>query len=301
MINSPDISVIILTYNQQTTVAQSIESILKQKTNYSFEIIIGEDASPDNTRVVCQGFVDKYPGIVRLIPEAPNKGLLKNAIDCLKACKGRYIAGCAGDDYWSDEQKMQKQVSFLDANPDYIVTHCEIISLDVLTGTMKENPIREDLPDGYIHEQLYKRAIVMAPTACYRSNFIKDIDFDKWIELDFKMDDIPLWLEASRRGKFHYMPIHTVVYRVAPESACHSKNIDKSIEFIESVYTCLYYYWDKFKPDFPRKDLHKLFADQFISISLNYRNFHYLLKSINKFGIFKVANVIVGKVLNKIK
>ncbi len=85
----PDISVIILTYNQQHTVAQAIESVLAQNTpDYCVEIVIGDDGSTDATRDICSGYAARYPERIRLMPEAPNKGVVRNYFDTLEACRG---------------------------------------------------------------------------------------------------------------------------------------------------------------------------------------------------------------------
>lgn len=83
----PDISVIILTYNQQHTIAQAIESVLAQDTSeYRVEIVIGDDGSTDATREICSGYAARYPERIRLMPEAPNKGVVRNYFDTLEAC-----------------------------------------------------------------------------------------------------------------------------------------------------------------------------------------------------------------------
>ena len=79
MENRPLISVVVLCYNQENTIGRTLDSILNQKTKYSYEIIIGEDASPnDNTRAICEDYAAKYSDIIRLLPKESNKGVLKN-------------------------------------------------------------------------------------------------------------------------------------------------------------------------------------------------------------------------------
>ena len=94
------ISVIVTTYNQEDTIGRTLNSILAQKCHLPIEIIIGEDCSTDNTRSVCKDYAQRYPQIIRLMPKAENKGIQNNYYDCLLECKGKYIADCAGDDFW---------------------------------------------------------------------------------------------------------------------------------------------------------------------------------------------------------
>lgn len=117
------LSVFVQTYNHEKYIAQCLESILNQKTNYDFEINIIDDCSTDQTRKVIQKFKDKYPDKINLFYEDKNLGHIRTQIVTLKGFKtlqGKYIAMMEGDDYWSDENKLQKQISFLENNPDFV-------------------------------------------------------------------------------------------------------------------------------------------------------------------------------------
>ena len=107
------ISVGVMGYNQESFVREAMDSILAQQCSYPFEIVIGDDASTDNTRAILEEYQQKHPDIIRLLPKAPNKGVLKNYASVIKACTGKYIAFCHCDDYWHDPLKLQKQVDFL--------------------------------------------------------------------------------------------------------------------------------------------------------------------------------------------
>ena len=117
------ISVIVLTYNQQTTIARTLESVLCQRCDCPVEVVIGEDGSSDGTRDVCKDYARRYPDKVRLMPESPNKGVIDNYFDCLLACRGEYIADCAGDDWWIDEQKLQKELDVMRADASVTIVH----------------------------------------------------------------------------------------------------------------------------------------------------------------------------------
>lgn len=110
----PIVSVIVITYNQQDTIKQSLDSILNQVIDFSYEVIIGDDASSDRTYEICKEYQNKYPEIVRLFRNTENKGILNNYYDCVLRANGKYIADCAGDDFWIDNYKLQKQVNILE-------------------------------------------------------------------------------------------------------------------------------------------------------------------------------------------
>lgn len=129
-----------VTYNQEKYIAQALESALMQRTNFNFEIIIGEDCSTDSTGTIVREYESKYPNIICAIYQEKNVGRERNIYELtLPTCKSKYIAYLEGDDYWTDSFKLQKQVDFLEANPEYSVTfhRCKILD-------QEENKLRED-------------------------------------------------------------------------------------------------------------------------------------------------------------
>ena len=93
-----------------------------QQVNFPIELIIAEDCSTDGTRAICQQYAEQYPDLIRLITSDSNVGAIANERRAMLAARGKYIAFCEGDDYWTDPLKLQKQVDFLESHPDYSVT-----------------------------------------------------------------------------------------------------------------------------------------------------------------------------------
>ena len=120
--NRPKASILCVTYNHAPYIRQAIDSFLMQETNFSYEIIIADDCSTDGTSAICAEYAEKYPDLVRYLPSEKNVGGVENERRAIEAAQGEYIAVCEGDDYWLDNQKLQKQVEFMDAHPDYSVT-----------------------------------------------------------------------------------------------------------------------------------------------------------------------------------
>lgn len=128
-----------VTYNHDKYIKKAIDSILMQKANFKYELVIGEDASTDNTAGIIKKYQDKHPDIIKARFNSPNLGAISNSIKTLSECSGKYIAMCEGDDYWTDENKLQIQYDFLENNPKYgLVSHRYAI---VKAG------INEKLPD----------------------------------------------------------------------------------------------------------------------------------------------------------
>ncbi len=133
--NEPKVSVRLPCYNQEKYISQAIESALMQKTDFEFEIVIGDDFSTDSSLQILEGYELKYPQIVRVLRRAKGEeysflrqkyGRLYNFVDIMANCRGKYIALLDGDDYWTSPEKLQRQADFLDANPD-----CSICFHDV--------------------------------------------------------------------------------------------------------------------------------------------------------------------------
>lgn len=111
----PKVSVCVVTYNQEKYIRQCLQSILDQKTDFDFEVIVGEDCSTDGTRAIVREFAEKYPATVRGIFRDKNIGAVKNYLDVHNSASGEYIAHMDGDDFWFPK-KLQAQVCFMEKN-----------------------------------------------------------------------------------------------------------------------------------------------------------------------------------------
>jgi len=115
------LTVVLLTYNHEDYIARAFDSILEQKTNFDFEIFVLEDCSTDRTADICREYKEKYPDKIRLFLNEKNLGVTRNFKQGLLNVKSKYFAFLEGDDYWCDENKLQKQVDALEQNPDCII------------------------------------------------------------------------------------------------------------------------------------------------------------------------------------
>lgn len=113
------VSVLMLTYNHEKYIADAIESVVKQKTSFPFELVIGEDCSTDSTASICREYQSKYPDLIRLTTNDQNLGLQENFIRSYNQCRGEYMAICEGDDFWINKHKLQIQADFLDQHKEY--------------------------------------------------------------------------------------------------------------------------------------------------------------------------------------
>ncbi|HEY6988952.1 MAG TPA: glycosyltransferase [Bryobacteraceae bacterium] len=125
----PKVSVLLITYNHEKLIAQAIDSVLMQKTTFPIEVVIGEDCSTDGTRDIVRAYSEKYPETIRAILPDVNQGPFQNVMRTLNACRGEYIAGIEGDDYWTAPDKLQQQVDFLDARPECAISFHKVLKV----------------------------------------------------------------------------------------------------------------------------------------------------------------------------
>lgn len=111
------VSVIVLTYNHEKYIGQALDSILMQKVDFQYEILVSDDASTDGTSKIVEKYKERYPGIIRYLRQNHNVGASRNAYEAMQSAHGRYLATCEGDDYWTDAVKLQIQVDYLEKNP----------------------------------------------------------------------------------------------------------------------------------------------------------------------------------------
>ena len=115
----PLVSVVMTAYNHEKYIGEAIESVMRQQTDFEYELLVCEDCSPDDTRRICFEYQRRYPDRIRVMWSDRNVfGALGGNEQRGEAhCRGEYIAYCEGDDYWSDSRKLQKQVDAMRANP----------------------------------------------------------------------------------------------------------------------------------------------------------------------------------------
>ena len=204
--SKPLVSVVIITYNHEEFIKQTLDSILSQKTDFDFEVVVGEDKSPDNTLEVCKTYGDK----INLIYGEENIGMIPNFIRTLKAANGKYFAVCEGDDYWIDPLKLQKQVGFLEANPDYVICWTDY-------NILNDNGEITTTDFGYTKDVIdidYNNLFRPYSTYTLTSMFKREaFDLELYQTLKYYKDN-SLYVLLLREGKGVFLNFVSSVYRV---------------------------------------------------------------------------------------
>lgn len=142
------VSIVCITYNHEPYLRKTLEGFLMQTTDFPYEIVLAEDRSTDGTRKICEEYKAKYPEKINYIYRDHNVGYNENEYEAMCSAKGKYIAYCEGDDYWTDPLKLQKQVDFLESHPDYSVCWHRCKHRNAVTGEERDDACGKLLPVG---------------------------------------------------------------------------------------------------------------------------------------------------------
>ena len=220
--NSPKVSIWCITYNHEQYISEALDGILMQKTNFDYEIVVGEDKSRDNTRSMLLAYKEKHPDKIKLLLHDENIGMTANVIATLEACTGEYIALCEGDDYWTDPLKLQKQVDFLDDNKDYSLCFHDVIKRNDENGRQVVTSYSNNISSVDIKDLALDSSYIFTPSVVFRSFDFKCLINDQFKES--KVCDYFIFMYALRYGKGYMMKEVMSVYREASSSSVWSKN-----------------------------------------------------------------------------
>ncbi|MDB5272147.1 MAG: glycosyltransferase [Chitinophagaceae bacterium] len=224
------VSVCMITYNHEAYIEQAIESIMMQQTSFRYELVIGEDCSKDNTREICLRMKDKYPERIQLLSETENKGAVQNVLAVWRACAGKYIAMCEGDDYWIDSLKLQKQFDVLEKDSEVSMVFHNVWmyyqdkDTKVIFGQYSK--------DTYTFADIVGKWLISTPSVMYRNQLL----FPDWYNSIF-YGDIILFLMNAQLGKVFYLDETMAVYRVHGTSATNSISAEGNFKKLINDYS----------------------------------------------------------------
>ena len=223
MNSRPVVTVLITTYNQERYIAQTIESVLAQKTDFPFEIYISEDCGTDGTRAILQQYASRYPDLIRLNLRSQNVGISRNWYEGLCAARGEFVCTLEGDDWWLDDHKLQKQVDFLRAHPDYAAVSHRLQLTDDSGRTYETLPNDPRILNRDATMELFLRGITYSCTACLVRNRFDAADkaLYNYVTANRSIADFALCMLYLSWGKVFVMDQALSAYRVAGSNPNH--------------------------------------------------------------------------------
>ena len=271
------VSICCLSYNHESYITECLESILSQKTDFGFEVLIHDDASSDGTQMIIKKYTKQFPNIIKPILQTENqRSRLKSGMNPkfnYPRAQGKYIAFCEGDDYWSDADKLQKQVELLNKHKeigavvsdyDKFIQHTSKIKRRILSNSYK------NLSRGILASKpLFSVALKQTRTV---TAMIKKEHVSSFQRSDFLSGvpgDTQLFGHLFLTSKIYFMNECTAVYRVLNESVSHTKSFEKKQQFMHSFNTYM--------------------AHVNKNYSLGYKDRRYFKKSLRLFRIRQLA------------
>lgn len=279
MDNKIKVSICCVTYNQQEYIKEALDTFINQKTNFNYEIIVHDDASTDNTVNIIKQYSKKYPNLVIPILEKENQYKIKpNSIleICFKKAKGEYIALCDGDDGFIDRNKLEKQIEYMDANPNISLCTHDTKVVDA-TGNFIEN--LSPYPNGIINiEMLLKDSKSMHTSSMlFRKKDVKKLPnyFHQ-----ATVGDLPLKLYLLSLGDGYHFDKVMSFYRTNAIGSWSLKE-KKDISSLEKNHKMEIKLYNQFNEET------KYIYDELVKSRILYKEFNYYLRTNNFNEIYK--------------
>lgn len=209
------VSIICNVYNHGAYLRDTLDGFVSQKTNFAYEILIHDDASTDDSAAIIREYEARHPHIVKPIYQTVNQYSQNVAMTKtfqLPRVKGKYIATCEGDDYWTDPEKLQKQFDFMESHPEYTLCSCSTDWYNVQTGIMESRGKVDHDRDISLDEIILEKH---GRIFQYASNFVRAetfLEYPDWMD-KFPIGDYPLIIQCGLRGKVHMLADTMSVYR----------------------------------------------------------------------------------------
>lgn len=222
-----------LVYNHEPYLRDCLEGFVMQKTNFRYVVVVHDDCSKDKSAAIIREFAEKYPDIFRPIYETENQyskhdGSLKRIMsEALEAIGAKYIAICEGDDYWTDPDKLQKQVDILEADETLMAccTNCSVVDKQSKTiSAVRPEPVVKDNKEGRYTLRDFFRDSHQYPTlsVVYRNSHVEEVRSKHAHTTNAFLGDWTLWICLLIYGDMYYLNEVTCAYRINPTSVTHT-------------------------------------------------------------------------------
>jgi glycosyltransferase involved in cell wall biosynthesis len=205
LVKNPVVSVVMITYNHERYLAEAIEGVIRQETDFPIELLIGEDCSTDGTRNIALGYQQRFPEKIRVITFERNVGGHKNAARLIAAVRGQYIAFCEGDDYWHRADKLQRQIAVLQGDPNVILVCSSWREVSPEGAVVEEDALanKQFQTSDIASNDVLFTGVVLTLTVCAQRYYVQKAlrESPLCTNHTYPFGDTPLWLELTRYGR----------------------------------------------------------------------------------------------------
>lgn len=238
---NPLVSVLMITYSHADYLADAIEGVVSQQCDFPFELIIGEDASPDGALQIALSYQERYPDVIRVIHSARNVGMNANGLRIFERARGKYVSYCEGDDFWCARDKLARQVALIEADSDVGIVHSDWTKAMLQNGRwvydLHESVHRRvpnRLLEGDIFPTWHFPKILRTCTILLRKATVQALMDSSLVEGNYMFGDTILSAFVTSQWKVAYLPEVAAVYRISPNSALRS-GAKARVRFYESA------------------------------------------------------------------
>lgn len=256
----PILSVHVLTFNNEKYIEETLNTILKQKTNFKFEIVIGDDNSTDNTNTILETFAAKYASFINYKKNEKQLGILKNFKSTLDRCKGDYVFAIAGDDFLKQDYTLQKMVNAIAKDKKIGFIDSGYDKLFIKTRKVK---IFENKPQIICSKTDYKHLVLIGQIypigICYnRKHLLKHVDFEKYLYMGITIEDYPILVDLIMNTDFARIDESLHIYRIHTSSYSNQKDFKLQLALNEQMLGLVKFFSKKYKfPSVVLKDFKK--------------------------------------------
>ena len=216
----PLVSVAMTAYKAERSLPHAIDSVLAQRINFSIEIIVSDDCSPDGSGAIARAYQQRHPHIVRILERERNVGMQRNYYETFAMCRGKYIAWLDGDDYWTDPDKLTGQVEALEA--DASICLCGHYVRWIAQGGEVTRERYPDRPAGrYGLQDILRRNFLPSPSVVFRNGIQRGLP--TWYFDIAPLADWPVHILAALSGDILLLDGIMADYTLSPEGACWGK------------------------------------------------------------------------------
>ncbi len=283
------LSVHLITYNNEKHIEETLQSIIKQKVDFNYEIVVGDDCSTDGTLKIIYNYAAKYPNLFKVLKNEKQLGILENFKTTLDRCDGIYIFDIAGDDILKTTNALQKMTNAFKINDNLGFIDSGFDSF------IEESKTTIPFKNKFIinsSKEVYKEAVLLGEIIpighCYRKEYLyKYVDFKTYLKMNVTIEDYPILVDMIMNTEFERINESLLIYRVHRHSHSHNQNIQQQI-FQSNQINDLFNFFSR-KYDFSEK------------LNNKFSNYHYktLLYYARVSNNSKMAKTVYKKIKNK--
>lgn len=224
------ITTIIISYNHEKYIEKAIESAVQQQGHFIHEILISDDFSSDNTQQIINKYEKKYPDLIKNVSNKKNIGISSNIKKCFSLANGKYVAILEGDDYWTDNRKLEKQMMFLEQNKDCSMCFSRVKFLGI-SGETTLSDIQNNLPNKFTGQTIIEckdlSVIINLSTCMFISKYMKNLPN---VLYRYRFSEVSLQFYLEQKGKIGFISTPLSVYRQNKNGCWTGANITDKLK-----------------------------------------------------------------------